>query len=220
MSWRVKSMMEGPVVLADLGMTFTKGQIRDLDLVGREHAEKSNDIRIALTKGWLAELNKDPSPVREDVSKGLKEVAEKVAGNAERAMAAQAQVIAKLEDQNRRLAEQLERQAEKDGQQSEILDKTTRILDEIRAFADRDPVLLKSLREAMENIKSERAVIAEEKAELGASGESQAEIEAHERILQLKDGKLEKNFEDIGKSISKEADSVDDALAAMDELGL
>jgi hypothetical protein len=212
--------MEGPVILADLGLTFTKGQIRDLDLMGRENAEKSNDIRIALTKGWLAELNKDPSPAaRPDVAEGIRQAAERVAGDAERAMAAQRGVIEKLEDQNRKLAEQLERQAKNEGRQAEILDKTTRILAEVKSFAERDPVLLRSLKETMENIVSERTSIREASEEAKSSGVSEKEIEAQERILKLRDQKLEKNFEQIGKTISKEADSVEDALSALDQLG-
>jgi hypothetical protein len=213
-------MMEGPVILADMQLSFTKGQIRDLDIIGREHAEKSNDIKIAFNKGWIAELSKDPSPVSEDVQASIRVAAENIAGRAEEAIAANADVISRLEEQNKKLVSQLEKQSFQEVKQAEILDKTTRILSEIKSFADRDPILLRTLKEALGNISAERRHIKEQSDEIKSSGDSDAEIEAHERILRLKDNKLKKNFEDIGKSISKDADSVEDTLSQMDELGI
>ena len=53
-----------------------------------------------------------------------------------------------------------------------------------------------------------------------SSGDSESEIKARSRILDLKDKKLEKNASDIGKSITKSADDIDDTLDALDALGL
>lgn len=222
MTWRVQSLNEGPLVLGDIGLTFRKNDIRDLDLIGREHAEGSNDIRIALDKGWLKELEKGPSPAGAGSgSVGVpQEVVDKLSAAAERAEKtanAQSELIDKLEGSNRRLEEQLRIQQEKMAQQD---NKTDGVVEEVRAYLEKDPLGIKVLKETLENIAAERGVIANEKAELKSSGDSEAEISAKDKILNLRDKKLEKNAESIGKTIAGSADDIDDLLGDLDALGI
>lgn len=235
MAWRVQSLCEGPVVLNDLGLIFTKGSIRDLDVIGREHAEKSNDIKLALQKGWLRELEKSPSPGAPDSANGLgQEVVDQLQATAQKAeeAATQAQkisesqnaLIEKLEANNAKLQEQLSQQQQHMQAQGEhaeaLVAKSEDILQEVRNFIEKSPLDAKVLAEALKNIQAERALIKGEKEHLMSSGDSEAEISLKTKILDLKDQKLEKNAEQIGKSISGSVEDIDDLLEDMDELGI
>lgn len=223
--------MEGPLNIADMGLAFMKGQIRDLDLVGRENAERSSDIKLALMKGWLRELEKGPSasPAGLDpaVVDNLAQAAQKasdMAAQASETVAAQSNMISRLEETNSRLEAQLTKYEEdsrlKERQQAELLEKTQRILEEVRAYNERDPLTLRTIKEALRNIQAEKKEVRARTDGLESDGTSDGEIEAHQKILSLKEKTLDKNFEDLGKSVSKEANSVEDALDALDELGI
>lgn len=223
--------MEGPLNIADMGLAFMKGQIRDLDLVGRENAERSSDIKLALMKGWIRELEKGPSasPAGLDpaVVDNLAQAAQKasdMAAQASETVAAQSNMISRLEETNSRLEAQLTKYEEdsrlKERQQAELLEKTQRILEEVRAYNERDPLTLRTIKEALRNIQAEKKEVRARMDGLESDGTSDGEMEAHQKILSLKEKTLDKNFEDLGKSVSKEANSVEDALDALDELGI
>lgn len=223
--------MEGPLNIADMGLAFMKGQIRDLDLVGRENAERSSDIKLALMKGWLRELEKGPSasPAGLDpaVVDNLAQAAQKasdMAAQASETVAAQSNMISRLEETNSRLEAQLTKYEEdsrlKERQQAELLEKTQRILEEVRAYNERDPLTLRTIKEALRNIQAEKKEVRARMDGLESDGTSDGEMEAHQKILSLKEKTLDKNLEDLGKSVSKEANSVEDALDALDELGI
>jgi hypothetical protein len=230
MTWRVQSKMEGPLNLADIGLTFTKGQIRDLDVIGRENAEKSNDIKMAMMKGWIIQLSKDAGPpktIDQGVVEGLHQAAVKageVATQASQAVATQNEMIARLEATIKMQAEQLakyqEESRKKQKQQDQLMDKTDKILTEVREFAARDPLRLQDIKTALLGIQAERGEISKQLEQVSKSETSDAEVHAHQKILEIKEKKLAKNFEDLGRTISQEADNVQDALDAMDQLGL
>jgi DNA repair exonuclease SbcCD ATPase subunit len=215
-------MSEGPVILSDVGMTFTRGQIRDLDLIGRENAEKSNDIKLALMKGWVKELRKDPrsssSGLDPKVVQDMQDATAKtnqVAAKLEQVAADQKQAIGKLEESNKRLEEELKAQKE---QNAAVLSNTERLMVKMQEMIDQDPLRMKAIKEALENIQVERADIASQRDAL--SGDSETEIKASEKILQMRDKKLQKNYEGLGKTIIQTPDSIQDALDAMDTLGI
>lgn len=220
MPWRVQSVSEGPLVLSDIGLTFRKGDIRDLDLIGRENAERSNDIKYALIKGWLVELEKGPGPDKPAATGVDPAVVAQLSAAAQKAD----QTVTKLEQSNQKLQEQLKIQSEKLDQQekhnAEVMAKADMVLEEVKTFFHNNPLDIRVFKEALENIKVERSEIKDAREVLKDSGDSEAEIAARDRILKLKDEKLEKNAGDIGKSISKSADDIDQALDAMDELGI
>jgi DNA repair exonuclease SbcCD ATPase subunit len=226
-AWIIQSISEGPVVINDIGLTLTKGQVRDLDLIGRENAERSNEVKILIMKGFLREVRKDPhsTPVGgaaldPKIVAALSHATEQMQ-QATSLAAAQGDVIQKLQEQNERLEQQLKHGHE---QSAAIMEKATRILSEVQAFAERNPNEIKAIREAVENINRESAEISEKRAEIAkqASGgaETESELAAHDRILAIKEKKLNKNLGTIGKTVSKSADSIQDAINAMDELGI
>lgn len=187
MTWRVQSAMEGPLNIADMGLAFMKGQIRDLDLVGRENADRSSDIKLALMKGWLRELEKGPSasPAGLDpaVVDNLTQAAQKasdMASKASETVAAQSDLISRLEETNNRLEAQLDKYEEdakiKDRQQAELLEKTQRILDEVRAYNERDPLTLRTIKEAMKNIQVEKKEVRDRMDGLESDGDRKSVV--------------------------------------------
>ena len=59
MAWIIQSNSEGPVIIADIGLTFSAKQIKNVDLIGRHNAEQSNDLKLMIQKGFLKEIKKD-----------------------------------------------------------------------------------------------------------------------------------------------------------------
>ena len=49
---------------------------------------------------------------------------------------------------------------------------------------------------------------------------SDEEMDLQERILKRREERLDRNAENIGKTISEDSDSVQDSLDALEELGL
>ena len=208
MSWLIQSEMEGPVLVADIGLTFTARQIKDIDLIGRCNAERSNDIKYLLLKKFLKEIRKDPSDEGIDpkLVQQFAETVKKAEANVKLAEAHNE----KLQTQNEALKKQNE----------EIHAKMDSVLNEVKAFAEKFPLELKTIGEAMRNIKIEQADVASRREFLPQSGESEAEIATQDKILSMKEKKLEKNLGDLGKTISESAKDVNEALDAMDQLGI
>ena len=150
MAWRIQSMSEGPVILSDLGLTFTKGSIRDLDVdPGRVNAEQSMDIKLALQKGWVKQLEKSPykptqtpgSSIDPDVIDKLQETAQKAenaALQAEKVSLAQTSMMDKLEENNIKLQDKIQKQQEElvkqQAQNATLVSKSEQILLEVKSF--------------------------------------------------------------------------------------
>lgn len=223
MSWMIQSMNEGPIILSDVGITMTRGQIRDLDLIGRENAERSNDIKLALMKGWIKELRKDAhsaSGIDPKIVQQMQEAASKanhVAEQLEQVTADQKQTIGKLEESNKRLGEELEAQK---ATTAEVLSNTKQLMTKMQEMIDQDPLRMRAIKEAIANIKVEQVAVSKEQKELAASGDSEAEIKAREKILQMKEKKLKKNYDDIGRTMTDDSSQIDEALDALDSLGI
>jgi len=107
-------------------------------------------------------------------------------------------------------------------QNQAILDMNQQVLDTVRQFAEDNPIQIRKMKDAIDNIKIERTVIAEKKEALENSGITDAEIKTQEKILGLKDKRLEKNIKEIGKKIIKSEDSkdIDSAISGLDDLGI
>lgn len=228
MAWIIQSISEGPVVINDIGLTLTKGQVRDLDLIGRENAERSSEVKLLIMKGFLREVRKDPpqqaiaaAPLDPKVVDQLKLAAEQMQ-QATSLAAVQGEVIQKLHEQNSKMEQQMQ---QVQAQSVAIMDKATRILAEVQSYAERNPNEIKAIREAVENIGKETKEIAERRAEIarqaeGVDKQTERELQAHDRILAIKEKKLDKNLGTIGKTVSKSADSIQEAMDAMDQLGI
>lgn len=211
MAWVIQSQNEGPLHLADIGIMLLKGQMRDLDLIGRENAERSNDIKLALQKLWIKTIRKDPytnggSTMSPQVVQGLQEATAKATEAAKAAIS---------------VAEDLKtRNVQLQGQLNEQKKQSDKILTELRAFADAHPLHLRTILEAIKNAQFERAQIATEKAATPSDDMTEGEMKARDKILELKDKKLEKNIENLGKTISASSEDVTDVLDQLDELGI
>ena len=207
MAWLIQSSSEGPVILADIGLTFTGGQIKNVDLIGRHNAEKSNDLKLMLQKGFLKELRKDSSD--EVISPKLVENVNNVIQKANEIIQ-EAQATAKA---NNEKIESLEKKNE------ELHSKMDVVLREVQSFAEKFPIEIKTIAEALRNASGELGEVKENRANLSGSGESEVEIKTQERILALKEKKLEKNVKNLGSTVSGSATDYKESLDAMDQLG-
>jgi len=224
MAWDIRSEHVGPVHLPDINILLMKrGDIRDLDLLGREHAERSNDVRIALVKGLIITLRKDPPENGRMDAASAKAMSDSAAA-ATAAVNAASQIVVTQGETISRLSEALTSQQQQNAQlisqNEKLMDKMQTILSEVQAFSEKYPVEIRTIKAAMENISFERETIAVQKEVLSKSEMSEAEMKTQERILSLKDKKLERNGENLGKSVSKSADHLKDIESAMDALGI
>jgi DNA repair exonuclease SbcCD ATPase subunit len=229
MAWIIQSISQGPIIINDLGLMLTYNQTRDIDLVGRENSERSNDIKYFLAKGMIKTIRKDaftpsggidPAVVQQltQNSQDIKQATENL-GKLE-ASVEQANQAAKLAQQ---AAGQIQQDMEAQKKQNQnILDMSQQVLDVVRKFAEDHPVEIRKMKDAIDNIKIERTVISEKKEALENSDMSEAEINTQEKILNLKDKRLEKNIKEIGKKIIKSEDSKDiaNAISELEDLGV
>lgn len=208
MAWIIQSEAQGPVIISDIGITLTYRQIRDLDLIGRDNAERSNDLKLMLMKGFVKEIRKDahvPAHSQDVIQKINDSMAQHV-----KIAEASNQRIEQLEQANAALNTKLD----------ENNKLVATVLEEVRQFAEKRPLDVKVIAEAMRNILSERGSIAIQKQELQESGLSEAEIKAKNRILELQDKKLEKNIKNLGDTISHPGSDLKDNLDALDQLDI
>lgn len=228
--WIIQSVHEGPLHLNDIGLMLTHGQTRDLDLMGREKAERSNDVKIALnTKPpYIKTIRKDAYAPEATIDIGkLQEASQQTlaaAASIQGVAAGQSELIARMSEQlqaqmerNKHLEEQIAKQG---AQTQQVLDNTEKVLAQVKAFAEANPLEIRSLKETLLNIQFEKQVVAKKIEELPSMGLSEAEMRAQERILKLKEAKLERNAETIGKSISMDAKDVQSELDALEKLGI
>jgi len=219
MSWIVQNMCEGPLCITDVGITMNgKGQLRDLDLIGRDNAERSNDIKVLLLKGFIRTVRKDAAPPSVSMAPDPK-LMEQLKTTAEMATKANEALIA-ASQQNTALQQQLDDQRK---QNSETMDLARKILEEVRGFAKAEPLDVRVIKEALDNIKAEKLHVARQIAEVEEAKPkdiTDRELEAHEKILKVKEKKLEKNFQELGHTISKSAEDVDDVLGALEDEGI
>lgn len=206
MAWIIQSDAQGPVIINDIGITLTHRQIRDLDLIGREQAERSIDLKLVIQKGFVKEIKKDPYVPTQVASEAIKRINESMEKHAE----ASNQRIQKLEDAHDNLSKKVE----------ENTKLVSTVLDEVRQFSEKRPLDIKVIAEAMRNILSERGSIAVQKQDVQESGLSDAEIKAKHRILELQDKKLEKNLKNLGDTISHTGSDLKESLDALDQLDI
>lgn len=217
MAWMIQSNSEGPVIIADIGLTFTAKQIKNVDLIGRHNAEQSNDLKLMIQKCFLKEIRKDPSEQGGGIDpKVVQQLQDSAAKAQEHAFAAaevaaeQTQKIQNLEQQNNALKQQNE----------ELHTKMDSVLNEVKAFSEKFPMEIKVIAEAMRNASAEHAHVAAVRQSLPSSGDSEQEIKTQERILALKEKKLEKNIKNLGSTISHTATDAKESLDALDQLGI
>jgi hypothetical protein len=193
---------------------FGPNQIRDLDIVGRENAEHSNDIKYLFSKGWLKEIRKDAFTSHgtpPDMS-GVQKVVEEANKASLAATAATEALNTKLSMENEELRKKMsqmelsQKQSAEDGSK-----KMDQLLSLVKSFAEAHPAEARAAAAAMRNIQTEQKQIEEM---------SQAEIEAHGKILDMRKKNLKQNMENLGKTVAQSSGNVKEALDAMDQLDL
>lgn len=202
MAWIIQSDAQGPVIINDIGITLTHRQIRDLDLIGRQNAERSVDLKLMFQKGFIREIKKDAFVEGQVSTEAIKKINETVEASNLR--------IHKLEEANVDLTKKVE--------ETNKLAKT--VLEEVRQFAEKKPLDIQVIAEAMRAIMAERGNIAIQREELQTSGLSEAEIKAKNKILELQDKKLEKNITNLGNTISHTGSDLKENLDALDALDI
>jgi hypothetical protein len=60
--WIVKNLLRGTLTFKGLGISIPTKEEFDLDTLGREQAESSNQILVAFEEGYLQNVFKDPFP--------------------------------------------------------------------------------------------------------------------------------------------------------------
>lgn len=60
--WLVKNRLKATLTLRGLGVSIRSGDEFDLDVLGRDLAEGSNQVQVAFEEGYLENLNKVPRP--------------------------------------------------------------------------------------------------------------------------------------------------------------
>jgi hypothetical protein len=229
MTWIVQSISQGPIVISDLGLMLTFNQTRDIDLIGRENAERSNDIKYFLAKEMIKTIRKDtfvsdkldPALVQQikNNSEEIKTATAnltKIEGSVDQAFQAAQLAQEAVTKMNGKLEEQ-------NKQNEAILETNRKVLEAVTKFAEDHPVEIRKMKEAIDNIKIERTIIAGKQQELEQNTEmSEDEIKTQEKILGLKDKRLEKNIKEIGKKIIKSEDAKDisNAVNELDDLGI
>jgi hypothetical protein len=226
--WIVQSVFAGPLVINDLGLMFTYGQTRDLDMLGRDIAERSASLKQALDDGKLRTIKKTAAAntVSEETIAQLTEASnqsmqaagkmEQVASAHEEYIKALKEQIALLTEQNKALQEQAKAQSV---QMTQVQETTNKVLEKVMAYAESHPLEIRQLKQTFENIQVERGRIAQQISELPTSGMSEEEIKTQERMLKARDQKLQRNAENIGKTVSQnDASDVNAALDALKDL--
>jgi small-conductance mechanosensitive channel len=214
MAWIIQNNSNSIVCIDDLGIVLQRGQTRDVDLLGRENAERSRFLRNALSAGLLTEVKKDAytppgTGIDSQVVDAMKKTTEQAVAAAEAAQEAVKLQSDTIQKQNQVMAEQ-----------SAALKSTTAALDRMKELFERFPEEMRAIKDAMTNIKVERSVIAEKQATL-TDGTSDAEMKMQEKILKKRDAALEKNYKHLGETVTKKVDAeLGDALDAMNELDL
>ena len=215
MSWVIKNEHSGPVIIHDLNVTFQGNQIRDLDIIGRENVERSNDLKILFNQSHLRQIRKDAhsSSVDPKVIEQLNAAVAKVSEVSVKAAADQAAHAKQMNDI----------QAENESLKKSVAENTeltNKVLMEVQAFVQKSPVDAKTFAEAIRNAMAERTALAERREDLANSDISEAEIKVQDKILALKDKKLEKNLDNLGKTVSGSSADVKESLDALDALGI
>lgn len=214
-AWIVQNTSNSIVCIDDLGIVLQRGQTRDLDLIGRDNAERSRNLKNAISGGLLTEVKKDVisstgSSVDQQVIDSMKKTTEQAVAAATAAQDAVKVQAETIKNQNQVMAEQ-----------SAALKSTTAALDKMRDLFERFPEEMRAIKDAMTNIKIERTVIAEKQTTPFTDGMSEAELKTQEKILKKRDAALEKNYQQLGETITKKVDAdLGDALDAMDQLGI
>lgn len=212
MAWVVQNMHPGPLEVRDLNLIFSGNQIRDLDIVGRENAERSNDIKYLMSKEYIRQIRKDPGPPPANMS-GVQQVVEQASKASQEAKIAAESLAAKLSKENEELRKQMgdmesaQKLAAEEGSK-----KMDQVLELVRAFAQAHPAEARAAAQAMRNIKEEEKALDDQA--------SKAEIEAHSKILEMKKKQLRQNMDNLGKTVSQSSGDHQEALDAMDQLDL
>lgn len=214
-AWIVQNTSNSIVCIDDLGIVLQRGQTRDLDLIGRDNAERSRNLKNAISGGLLTEVKKD---VVSTAGSGVdQQMVDSMKKTTEQAVAA----VTAAQDAVKVQAETIKNQNQVMAEQSAALKNTTDVLDKMRDLFEKFPEDLRAIRDAMTNIKTERTVIANKQAAPLTDGMSEAELKTQEKILKKRDAALEKNYQQLGETITKKVDAdLGDALDAMDQLGI
>lgn len=222
MAWLIQSQNDGPILVADIGLTFTAKQIKNVDLIGRQNAEKSTELKWLMEKGFLKQLRKDASEdmidakIVQKLNESINQ-ANQTVQQAQQVVQEQQGKIANLETQNEVMKQQND---DLKKQNEDLHTKMDKVLAEVKSFADKFPLDVRVIAEAMHNAKAQKDQIAQQREELAASGSSEKEIATQDKILAMKEKKLVKNMGDMGKTVSQSAKDFDESIDALDQLGL
>jgi hypothetical protein len=231
-TWLVQNQTSGPVCVRDLNdLVIPPKGVKDLDVLSREVAERSRDIVFLVEKKFIKVLRKDPvasansnqailgAQQAVNMANEAVEAAKNTSEAAKLTVEGNEKIIQELREQNKLLLEALKLQQEGSKQQSDTM---ISIAEQVREFVQKQPVVAKDIAEAMRNIKVEQAGIKKEIEEVEKEASSENEMKTHEKILKMKNDKLQKNFTELGKTVSKSISesNVNETLSALDDLGI
>jgi len=215
MAWIVKNISDSIIDIRELCINFQGKAVKDLDIIGRDNAERSSELKQMFQKGFLITIAKDPAP---KIDGQLIQKLEAAAGKIEKATSQGEQHAAELE-KLKQSNEELKTQVQQANIQ--MASKVDGILEQVKAYAEKFPIHAQVVAEALKNIKIEKGDIASQREQLQSSGTSEGEIKTQDKILAAKEQKLQKNVENMGRTVfhDDKAD-LDKQLKALEEAGI
>jgi hypothetical protein len=175
--WIVKNLLKGTLTFKGLGISIPPKQEFDLDVLGREQAEKSNQIMVAFEEGYIQNIHK-----------------ESLEGGPSKQIT-RADFDRRLQRFKTAIVEELRETLLGANPSTEKGEKeVTKQLSELRSS------IVGDVKALLENLKVAKLKLKEEKERLLVDDSlSEAEIKARIVFLEEKEKELEKNFEKIGK---------------------
>lgn len=197
--WIVKNELRATVTLRGLGVSIEAGEEFDLDAIGRETAEKSPQVLVALEEGYISNVYKEPSAPQApptaaapaaEVPKNLLTTGE----FQERLEQFKQQFLTELKSRLPAL-EKLDKLDLLESAPTGAIDLRLE-LDNVRKAIASD------MRTVVGEVEAARGRIEEEKRRVLADASlSESEIRARVAFLEEKERELAKNFETVGRTV-------------------
>ena len=179
--WIVKNLLRGTLTFKGMGISIPTKEEFDLDTLGREKAERSNQILVAFEEGYLQNVFKDPFP---DTGTGT-------GGKLD-----QAQIEDQLQDFRQSLLDELRSTLPQlDSNPGEPVNLRGELAALRESIADDMRDLFKGLRTAKLKLQEQREQL------LVDQSLSQEDVRARLAVLEEYERNLEKNFEKLGNQL-------------------
>jgi hypothetical protein len=217
--WIVKNVLRGSIAIEDLRIKIPAKDYFDLDKVGRDRAEASKQLKLALEEGYLQNVKKqDPGAneavivkeeTRSEIKTRIEELRQVILNAPDK------ETVLKAIGELRGLLAGNEKE-EKTGLKREVLDLRKAILEErqrsqtvLTQFNDFRDTLLKEFKGLLSGLVAAGPRMGGGGEGDGGVGErvrlTEVEVKARLKLLEQREKELQANFESIGKKTEGDA---------------